>query len=155
MPILHSEEALWQLAGDVSNLLIVEKVNDVCPQKTVDHFADYKELNTELLECSFFIALVLCRLLRKQTKPARNWTFTSVELLENTLTASVQDCSNQLGCQRLRILLLGGMGIQMTMTKLTGMELCGQALVLCHTVWQWLPIRDFPPGECFCLCTWA
>lgn len=60
MPILHSEEALWQLAGDVSNLLIVEKVHDVCPQKTMGHFAGYKELSAEVLESSFFTALVLC-----------------------------------------------------------------------------------------------
>lgn len=77
MPILCSEKALWQLAMDVPNLLTVQQVNDVSPQETVVpvvHFAGYKELSTEVLECSFFVALVFCKLLREQTKPAKNWT---------------------------------------------------------------------------------
>lgn len=77
MPILCSEKTLWQLAGDVPNLLTVQQVNDVSPHETVVpvvHFAGYEELSTKVLECSFFVALVFCRLLREQTKPAKKWT---------------------------------------------------------------------------------
>ena len=111
MPILCLEAVLWQLARYVPNFQIVEQLNDVSPQESVVpvvHFAGYKELNTEVLECSFFVALVFCRLLREQTKPARNWTFASAKLLEDI--SPVPDCSNQLGCQRFRVLLLGGTG---------------------------------------------
>lgn len=87
MPILCSEKTLWQLARYVPSLLIVEQVNDVSPQETAA--LGQKELNTQVLECSFFVDLVLCRLLRDQTKPARNWTCTSPKLSE-TLPALTQ-----------------------------------------------------------------
>lgn len=49
MPILCSEEALWQLTRDDPNLLIVEQVNDVSPQEAavpIVHFAGCRELST-------------------------------------------------------------------------------------------------------------
>lgn len=157
MSILCSEEALWQLDWDVPHLLVIEWVNNVSPQEAVVpviRVVGSKELNTEVLECSFFIALVLWRL-RGQTKPARcparNWTFASAKLLDCYLTQSLfKTAPTNLAVS---VLPLGGMGGFKWLTKLAGAELCKQLLSCATPHGSRYQQEIFPHRGCFYLWT--
>lgn len=112
-------ETCQDLRG-VPHLLIVEQVNDL----SLEHLwllLLVTKSPTHVLECSFLIALVLCRLLREQTKLVRSWASAAAKLLGSTSThpakrpcelpATLRGGGYQRGIFTGRVLLPADMGL--------------------------------------------